>query len=798
MTGLLAHSPSALTIFDLDGRCVLVNSAYREIFGSEPAPDYDLLSDEQLEPGFRERVKRAYAGEEARLPAAWYAPDELRRLSVRSERRAGIAVSIFPLREADSRVAYIAIGFEDARAGLQLADATATSLRQQAELIATAALRDSEARKAAILEAALDCIVTADATGRITEFNAAAERTFHYSRAQVLGKPLVDLLVPPSLREKHLAAFERFVATGAGNIIGRRVEVTAMRADGSEFPVELALAATRVSGAPSFTAYIRDLTERRLAREALAQAEARFLHLSESGIIGIIITDTDGTIHEANDEFLRIIGFSRADLISNAIDWTTITPPEWRLLDEAAIEELIATGVAKPWEKEYFRKDGSRVPVLVGVVMHEPGHSIAFVIDQSKRQRAEAARAHALEAAKQELVQRERAEAALRHTEEQLRQSQKLEAIGRLAGSIAHDFNNLLSVIHGYSVITLDELSAVDPLRADIEQIALAAQRATDLTRQLLAFSRQQVLQPKVVDLNEIIAGMVKMLRRIIGEHVRLDVLPAARATTVFVDPGQIEQVLLNLIVNARDAMPEGGVITIETARATLEPADAEQFALQAGVYVVLRVRDTGTGMDHDTLERVFEPFFTTKPKGKGTGLGLSTAFGIVKQSGGAITVRSAPGQGATFEIYLPRSRARATPSEQPPTTPPEHRGEETILLVEDDPAVRTLASTLLRRHGYHVLEAENGGDALLICEQHHEPIHLLLTDVVMPRMTGQQLWQRLTRLRPQMRVLFMSGYSPDSGVPAREQPASDAFLYKPFVPADLLAIVRRRLDTGA
>jgi two-component system, cell cycle sensor histidine kinase and response regulator CckA len=668
---------------------------------------------------------------------------------------------------------------------------------QTDERRAERALRESDSRKGAILEAALDSIVSMDHTGAITEFNPAAERTFGYSRDDVMGKLLVEVLIPPALRERHLQGFRRYLDTGIGPVLGRRVELQGLRADGTEFPVELAVVRTRSDGPATFTAYLRDITERRRAAASLELSEARFKHLFESGIIGIIICDTLGQIHEANDAFLRIVGFSREELARGEVRWADMTPAEWRSLDEAARLELDSTGAARPWKKEYVRKDGTRAPVLVGVAMLDRLHAIAFVLDLTEQQRAEELGARAMALAEKESAHRERTEETLRETEEQLRQSQKMEAIGTLAGSIAHDFNNLLSVILGYAEMHVEDPQVADPVRADLEQITRAGKRATELTRQLLAFSRRQVLQPKVVNLNTSISAMAAMLQRIIGEDIELALVLAADLGAVFVDPGQMEQVLLNLIVNARDAMPRGGKLTTETANVDLDAAyAADHLDIAPGRYVMLSVSDTGTGMDRATQARIFEPFFTTKERGKGTGLGLSTVFGIVKQSGGSIWVYSEPGKGTILKIYLPRSDASAVPSDTDPP-PASVRGYETVLLVEDDEQVRGLAVAALRRHGYHVLEAATGGDASLICEQYQGTIHVLLTDVVMPRMSGRELWERLSQLRPTLKVLFMSGYTDDAIVHHGVRSSEFAFLQKPLLPGRLLVKLRSVLDAG-
>jgi PAS domain S-box-containing protein len=381
--------------------------------------------------------------------------------------------------------------------------------------------------------------------------------------------------------------------------------------------------------------------------------------------------------------------------------------------------------------------------------------------------------------------------------EDQLLLSQKLEAVGRLAAGISHDLNNLLTAIGAYADLLMMDIPETDAARLQVLEIRNAVEQAAALTGQLLAFSRKQVLQPKVLDLNAVLGSMEGILRRLIGEHIELDIRQAAQLGRVRANPGQLEQVILNLAVNARDAMPQGGTLTIASADVDLEEeALPGRLGIETGPYVLLTVADTGCGMDEELQKHIFEPFFTTKERHKGTGLGLSTVFGIVKQSKGGISVASSPGKGATFRVYLPR--VPDAPSEEEPGAEPARSlvGTETVLLVEDDASIRKAVRQALQRSGYRILEAPNPGEAILISEQHTGLIHLMLTDVVMPRMSGPELAERLDPWHPEMKVLYMSGHTEEDVLEDAILPPGAAFLRKPFAIQGLLEQVRRVLDT--
>jgi two-component system, cell cycle sensor histidine kinase and response regulator CckA len=554
--------------------------------------------------------------------------------------------------------------------------------------------------------------------------------------------------------------------------VGEDVAVEAMRLGVHDYLLKGKLARL----VPTIERELRDAAERharRLAEQAARATEAKFRALVEGAPDAMVIIDRKGTIVLVNSQAERLFGHKRQNLLGQPVEMLIPERFRGRHPEHRAsyFHEAKARAAGTGMDLYGLAADGTELPIEVSLspLDTEEGVLVASAIrDIRERKRLE----------------------------EQFRQAQKMEAVGRLAGGVAHDFNNVLSVILGYAEMIVSDLKPEEPLRADVEEIRAAALRATDLTRQLLAFSRHQVLESKVLNLNAVIAGMEKMLGRLSGADIELTLLPASGVWNVKADPGQIEQILMNLAVNARDAMPQGGKLTIETANVELDEDYAgEHRDVGAGSYVMLAVSDTGAGMDAETKARIFEPFFTTKEKGKGTGLGLATVFGIVKQSDGHIWVYSEPGKGTTFKIYLPRvsGAAEIRVSERPVAS----HGSETILLVEDDDAVRILARTILRRQGYVVLEAPNGGEALLVCEQHGAKIDLLLTDVVLPRMSGRQLAERLGTLRPGMKVLFMSGYTDDAILQHGILDSGVAYLQKPLTPASLSQKVREVLDRG-
>jgi len=515
----------------------------------------------------------------------------------------------------------------------------------------------------------------------------------------------------------------------------------------------------------------RELREAR-GRAALRASEASYAHLVERAPVGIYRSSPAGRFLSVNAALVRILGYdSAADVLRLDMARDVYADPaeRQRLLDRDTYTDREYDEVEATWK----RKDGRLLSVQLSVRAVRKGageveYYETFVRDVTEQRRLQ----------------------------QQLVQSQKMEAVGRLAGGIAHDFNNLLTVITSYSDLLLQDLGGEDPKREDVEQVRKAAEGAAALTRQLLAFSRQQVLAPRVVSLSVVVQGVEKMLRRVIGEDVDLVTALDPDVGSVKADVGQLEQVLMNLAVNARDAMPAGGKLTIETANVEHDPDSArEREAAPVRRFVMLAVSDTGIGMDEATKARIFEPFFTTKEAGKGTGLGLATVYGIVQQSGGFIWVYSEPGHGTTFKIYLPQVEASAqgrAASAAPGDLP---RGTETVLLVEDAAAVRAVTRQVLERQGYTVLEAANGAAALQTAAGHPGPIHLLLTDVVMPVLSGRQLADQLAKVRPDAKVLYASGYTDDAVVRHGVLEGGISYLQKPFTADSLARKVREVLD---
>ncbi len=735
---LFEEAPVGIYRTTPDGRILFANPAVLKILGLDSLEELygRNLEEDGFEPGYqRESFKEVLErdGEVRGLESGWTRKDG----SVAYVRETARAV-----RGADGKVLYYEGTVED------------VSERKQAE----EALRLSEARFRGAFASSPIGMALAAPNGRWLDVNPALCQIVGYSAEELLTKTFQDITHPDDL-ETDLAYVRQMLA---GEILTYQMEKRYLHKQGQVIWILLRVRLVRDNaGEPLyFVSQIQDISERKQAEQALRESEERYRRIVDTANEGIWSVDADLRTTFVNNAFARMLGYPPEEMLGTPAQQFTF--PE-DLEEFRKHMNARRRGVEEQYERRLRRKDGCECWCLVAgtPVLDSEGRfagSFGMLTDITQR----------------------------RQLEEQLRQSQKMEAVGQLAGGVAHDFNNLLTVISGNSELLLGRIAADDPLRANVADIRHAGERAAALTRQLLAFSRKQILEPKILDLNDVVAGTEKMLRRLIGEDIVLTCILAPDLYRVKVDPGQMEQVIFNIAVNARDAMPTGGRLTIETR-------NVEGTAARS---VLIAIRDTGCGMTPEVASRAFEPFFTTKGPGKGTGLGLATVYGIIRQSGGEIEARSAPGTGTTFEILLPAceeapaarvgsdARLRAVP-----------HGTETILLVEDEEAVRRIVKLVLDASGYKVLEASNGQEALEVARGLGRAIHLVVTDVVMPEMSGRELAERLRSQAPFLRVLFISGYTDDAVMRHGVVDGGEAFLQKPFSPLTLAKKVREVLD---
>ncbi|MFO0712095.1 MAG: PAS domain-containing protein [Sandaracinus sp.] len=640
-------------------------------------------------------------------------------------------------------------------------------------------------------------VLVLDAEFRVRRVNRAQERISRRPRSETLGRSIWELW--PGSADPERPAYRAYQRC-------MRERVTVYVDESYYAPLDLWIQA-RVEPLEDggIAVFFRDISEQRRAERALMGAEDALADQKElfraivDGTPSLIMAfDAQGKILFVNETAARFHGLPKEAVIGK--DPTVGLLPEDAARVSAAHRRVLETGEPHDEEVSGVVRGRTRTVLTSRYPLRSAGGSVygtaTVATDITALKQVELELRESEERARQALAALEKANEISRRTEERLRQVQKMEAVGQLAGGVAHDFNNLLTVILG-NVEELEEtLRPSDPAREPIGEIESAGKRAADLTRQLLAFSRRQVLEPRTVALNDLVRGAERMLRRLIGEDVELTLALSPPLDPCLLDPNQLEQVLMNLVVNARDAMPRGGQILIETANVTLDATyAAEHPEVTPGAYVRLTVSDTGIGMTPAVRAHIFEPFFTTKQDGQGTGLGLSTVYGIVRQSGGSIWVYSEPGQGTVFKVYFPSTAGRPVQLAEASAAMGTNRGTETILLVEDDDRVRSIVASMLRRGGYHVLQASNGGEALLLCEEHPLSIHLMLTDVVMPKLNGRKLAERLCRIRPELRVIFMSGYTENAIVHHGVLDPGLDFLAKPISSPMLLAKVREVLD---
>ena len=653
------------------------------------------------------------------------------------------------------------------------------------ELVPSAGTSAGSLLSADLLEALPDAAVAVDLDGTIVQVNSQTRELFGYQRDELIGQK-IEMLVPERYRQQHHHHREVFAETPKTRRMGADLDLYGRRRDGSEFPVEISLSPVATEKGSFVLSSIRDISDRKKIAEELRRANeelyrrtaeqlgeyrSRLASIIDSSEDAILSKALDGTITTWNKGAERIYGYSAEQVVGKNISMLTSSD---RPDEIPAILEKIARGEnIEHYESTRVTKDGRHLDVSISVSPLR--NAIGEIVGAS--------------AIARDITAQKRAEA-------QLRQSQKMEAIGRLAGGVAHDFNNILGIIYACTEFLRDRVSPASEPTLYIENIRKAVDRGTALTRQLLTFSRTTKVQPLVLDLNDRLKDISKLLRSLLGDDIEILIVPRSPSAVVEADPGRLDQIVVNMAVNARDAMPRGGKLILETFTVNLEESFADQQqAMTPGKYVVLAVSDTGTGMDEATMTRIFEPFFTTKEVGKGTGLGLATVYGIVKQSAGHIFVYSEPGHGTTFKIYLPNADHKivtASPTEVEQVGP--KRQGTTILLVEDDDIMRGLTAQLLKEHGYTVVEASDGKSALEIVESHVTPIDLVLTDVIMRRMGGPELVDRLNTTHPGMKVVYMSGYTGEQMASRAVLQPGVSLLEKPFTRTALLNLIHTTL----
>ncbi|HEV8394743.1 MAG TPA: PAS domain S-box protein [Vicinamibacterales bacterium] len=763
-------SVDAIAFTDVHGRISFVNCAFVRLWGYQrPADIGGRLLSSFVEPAFAEATagRPEHAQVSMNICSNWTGE----ALGIASNGfRFPIAGSITRIDDPSGGLAGFVASFRDVSDRVRVEEA----------------LRESEERYRSLVESARDTIFTSDATGRFLYVNTAAAATLGLTPDQVMGRT-VDELFPPHVAERYRAGVQHVIETGETLHTEELSEVDGQVRWYSTIVQPMGDANGQIAAAQ---AIVRDITTRKLAEERLALSEERLNQAIRVADIGFFDHDHLKGERYWSPGLRQIAGLEPDDPLpphpsTHPADEVWSMHPEDRPLIIDAVKRAHAPHGDGFYDVEY------RFIRPSGVMRWVKVRSQTFF-----RGEGEARHPVRTVGGAQDITDRKLADADRARLQEQLTQAQKMESVGRLAGGVAHDFNNMLSVISGHAELALRTAAPDDPVRGDLEQIRTAARRAADLTRQLLAFARRQVVAPRVLDLNAAVAASLDMLQRLIGEDIELRWIPSNDAGRVRVDPSQVDQVLTNLAANARDAIQGVGQVTVRTRRVVFEEADRLRHEGSVmGPYAALEVSDTGRGIDSATAAHLFEPFFTTKPVGRGTGLGLATVYGIVKQNDGCVEVDSEVGRGTTVRIFLPSVEADVTGATMDMAAGPAQSGHETVLLVEDESAVLRLSKIVLERFGYKVLTAATPSEAIQLFTTHEGRVHLLVTDVVMPEMNGRELAARLRESRPELKTLFVSGYSASALAPRGVLEEGVHFLQKPFSLEDLAASVREALD---
>ncbi len=760
--GLLEAAPDAMVCVDADGRIALVNAQTERLFGY----GRDELVGQPVELLVPDAIRDAHPGHRA-----GYVGDPRPRpmgagMELAGRRRDG---TTFP--------AEISLSAIDTDRGILVSAAVR-------DVTARRLATETAAQLASIIQSSHDAVIGKTLDQVITSWNPGAERLYGYTAKEMIGRH-IELLIPAEDREREM---RMLVAVARGERV-EQYQTRRARKDGTTVDVSLTLSPIADSAGVivGVATVARDVTERQ-------RAEARFRGLLEAAPDAMVCVDVGGRIALVNAQTERLFGYERDELVGQQVE--VLVPDEVRDAHPAHRAAYVADPRPRPMGAELQlagrRRDGTTFPAEISLSAIDTDEGIlvtAVVRDVTERLEIQAER------------ERLRTQAERDRLERQLHQSQRLESLGQLAGGVAHDFNNLLGVISSYASFAGEEVAKQLPderwqaVRDDIEHIQQAAERAAALTHQLLAFARQEVIQPRALNINDVVTSVEQLLVRTLGEHIELVADLADDLDPVLVDPGQIEQVLVNLAVNARDAMPGGGKLSIQTANTDIDETAAAQAELPVGRYVSVKVSDTGTGMPKDVMDRVFEPFFTTKPKGEGTGLGLATVYGIITQAGGHVRIYSEPGLGTRMTALLPVTEQHPSAAARWPGEPERGHGE-IVLVVEDEAAMREVTRRILARNNYHVVAVASGQEALNVVTRQAAHIDVLLTDVIMPQMQGKELADKIRILRPSARVVFMSGYT--QGLLSAQGVLEPGvhLIEKPFSETSLLAKLREVLST--